>query len=64
MTGGASCKGYAAERRARIDMARAQDWAAEVVPGHGPNTTHLTVADGESRIVCATHTINSVFGAR
>jgi gamma-glutamyltranspeptidase / glutathione hydrolase len=57
-------KGYAAERRARIDMARAQDWAAEVVPGDGPNTTHLTVADGEGRIVCATHTINNLFGAR
>jgi gamma-glutamyltranspeptidase / glutathione hydrolase len=57
-------KDYAAERRGRIDMARAQDWAAEVVPGDGPNTTHLTVADGEGRIVCATHTINSVFGAR
>ncbi|MBX6376686.1 MAG: gamma-glutamyltransferase [Acetobacteraceae bacterium] len=57
-------KAYAAERRARIALDRAQDWAAEVAPAESPNTTHLTVADGEGRIVCATHTINSLFGAR
>ena len=28
------------------------------------NTTHLTVADRDGRIVCATQTINSLFGAR
>ncbi|WP_135466119.1 gamma-glutamyltransferase [Crenalkalicoccus roseus] len=55
---------YAAERRARLDPARAQRWGAGVAAGESPNTTHLTVADAEGRIVCATHTINSTFGAR
>ena len=44
------------------DQARA--WTAGVAAGESPNTTHLTVADAEGRIVCATHTINSLFGAR
>lgn len=57
-------KAYAAERRARIAPDRAQDWPAGVAPADSPNTTHLTVADREGRIVCATHTINSLFGAR
>ncbi|MBR0656298.1 gamma-glutamyltransferase [Plastoroseomonas arctica] len=55
---------YADERRGAIDMGRAQSWSAGVAAGESPNTTHLTVADGEGRIVCATHTINSLFGAR
>ncbi|MCO6419517.1 gamma-glutamyltransferase [Siccirubricoccus sp. KC 17139] len=55
---------YAAERRAALDLARAQDWSAGVAAGESPNTTHLTVADGEGHILCATHTINSLFGAR
>ncbi|MDB5382837.1 MAG: ggt 5 [Rhodospirillales bacterium] len=55
---------YAAERRATIDPNRAQSWNAGVTAGESANTTHLTVADGEGRIVCATHTINSLFGAR
>jgi len=57
-------KGYAAARRAEIDMARARDWS----PGPGllesANTTHVTVADGEGGIVATTQTINSLFGAR
>jgi gamma-glutamyltranspeptidase/glutathione hydrolase len=57
-------KAYAEERRALIDPARAGDWQAGVAAGESPNTTHLTVADGEGHIVCATHTINSLFGAR
>lgn len=57
-------KAYAVERRALIDRARARDWQAGVAAGESPNTTHLTVADGDGRIVCATHTINSLFGAR
>lgn len=57
-------KAYADERRALIDPARAGDWQAGVAAGESPNTTHLTVADGEGHIVCATHTINSLFGAR
>ncbi|MBB5693365.1 gamma-glutamyltransferase [Muricoccus pecuniae] len=55
---------YAALRRGEIDMARARDWS----PGPGllesPNTTHVTVADGEGTIIATTQTINSLFGAR
>ncbi len=58
-------KGYAAHRRGRIDMKRAQSWSAEVAPGDGgSHTTHLTVADGMGNIVASTQTINSLFGAR
>ncbi len=63
---------YAAQRRALIDPARAQAWAAGVTPGlvagstghESANTTHVTVADADGRIVSATQTINSLFGAR
>jgi gamma-glutamyltranspeptidase/glutathione hydrolase len=55
---------YGAQRRALIDMARAQDWAPGIASAESPNTTHLTVADGEGRIACMTQTINSTFGAR
>ncbi len=57
-------KSYAVERRALIDRGRARDWQAGVAAGESPNTTHLTVADAEGHILCATHTINSLFGAR
>ncbi|MDI3307159.1 MAG: gamma-glutamyltransferase [Acetobacteraceae bacterium] len=57
-------KDYAAERRALLDPNRAKRWTAGVAAGESPNTTHLTVADADGRIVCATHTINSLFGAR
>jgi gamma-glutamyltranspeptidase/glutathione hydrolase len=57
-------KSYAADRRARIDLGRAQTWSAEVAPGEGAHTTHLTVADGMGNIVASTQTINSLFGAR
>lgn len=57
-------KDYAAERRAQLDPARAQSWSAAVAAGESANTTHLTVADAEGRIFCATQTINSLFGAR
>jgi len=57
-------KDYAAERRAGIDPARAQDWTAGVAPEEGAHTTHLTVADKSGLIVAATQTINSLFGAR
>lgn len=63
--------GYAAQRRAQLDMARSQAWTAGVSAGlasaggnESANTTHLTVADRDGRIVCATQTINSLFGAR
>ena len=55
---------YAAERRALIDPARARSWSAGVQPGEGANTTHVTVADAQGGVVAATHTINSLFGAR
>ena len=58
-------KAYAADRRGRIDMKKAQSWSAEVAPGDdGSHTTHLTVADGMGNIVASTQTINSLFGAR
>lgn len=55
---------YAAQRRAQIDPARARSWSAAVAPNESANTTHLTVADRDGRVVCATQTINSLFGAR
>ena len=59
---------YAALRRAAIDPARAQHWRSALTPGQVPdesaNTTHITVADRDGHIVCATQTINSLFGAR
>ena len=57
-------KDYAAERRARIRLDRAQTWTAGVAPAEGNHTTHLTVADGLGNIVASTQTINSLFGAR
>jgi gamma-glutamyltranspeptidase/glutathione hydrolase len=58
-------KKYAAERRVEIDPERARRWNAGVEPGEtGAHTTHLTAADGSGNIVAATHTINSLFGAR
>jgi len=56
-------KDYAAQRRAELDPTRARAWGPGVAPGEA-HTTHLTVADSEGRIVAATHTINSLFGAR
>src|SRR3546814_11679555 len=42
-------KGYAAERRAQIDLARAQSWSAGVVPGESPHTPQSTTAAAENR---------------
>lgn len=55
---------YGDERRALIDMARAQVWGAGIPAAESPNTTHITVADADGRIACMTQTINSTFGAR
>jgi len=55
---------YGDERRAAIDMLRAQAWGPGVSPGESANTTHVTVADDKGNIVCSTQTINSLFGAR
>ena len=57
-------RAYGDERRAAIDMARAQAWGPCVSPGESANTTHVTVADDKGNIVCSTQTINSLFGAR
>jgi gamma-glutamyltranspeptidase/glutathione hydrolase len=57
-------RAYGDERRAAIDMARAQAWGPGVGPGESANTTHVTVADDQGNIVCSTQTINSLFGAR
>src|SRR5262245_54237882 len=57
-------KSYAGHRRTQINPGRAQSWTAEVAPGEGANTTHLTVADAAGNIVASTQTINSLFGAR
>ncbi len=57
-------KDHAGSRRARISLTRAKSWSAEVAPGEGAHTTHLTVADGMGNIVASTQTINSLFGAR
>jgi gamma-glutamyltranspeptidase/glutathione hydrolase len=57
-------KEYAARRRAELDTARAQDWAADPALGEGTCTTHVTVADAAGNIVATTQTINSLFGAR
>jgi gamma-glutamyltranspeptidase/glutathione hydrolase len=56
-------KAYGAERRARLDMARAQGWSAGVGLADSHNTTHVTVADPRGNVVSSTQTINGVFGA-
>jgi len=57
-------RGYADLRRAEIDMARAQQWAAHPLLGESNCTTHVTVADAAGNIVATTQTINALFGAR
>jgi gamma-glutamyltranspeptidase/glutathione hydrolase len=56
-------KAYAEKRRAQIDLSRAGAYTADPAL-ESPNTTHVTVADGDGRIVATTQTINSLFGAR
>lgn len=53
-------KAYAAECRARIGKLAPPEPALR----ESADTTHLTVADRDGNIVAATHTINSIFGAR
>lgn len=58
-------KTYADERRALIDPAQAQQWSPGVPPAQeSAHTTHMTVVDTFGGVVAATHTINSLFGAR
>ena len=53
---------------AREAQSRLQDvGGAGSSPAHShesADTTHVTVADAEGGVVCATHTINGIFGAR
>ena len=54
-------KKYAAECQHRLNS------PAQMKPPtdqEGANTTHVTIADGDGNVVCATHTINGTFGAR
>lgn len=46
---------------ARACMARVPD---RPMPYESADTTHVTVADADGMVVCATHTINGLFGAR
>ena len=57
-------KAYAADRRAAIDMARAQHWGPGLAAAESPNTTHVTAADAQGMVVAATQTINGLWGAR
>ena len=57
-------KAYAAERRSRIDMRRAQEWGPGITVSESANTTHVTVADAGGTVVSTTQTINGLFGAR
>jgi gamma-glutamyltranspeptidase/glutathione hydrolase len=57
-------KAYGDERRPEIDLSRAKSWDAGVALPESPNTTHVSVADGDGNVVTMTQTINSTFGAR
>src|SRR5207249_103589 len=58
-------KGYAAERRASIDLGRAGRFAAGRPAGAGgQDTTHLTVADRAGNVVAMTQTLHALFGSR
>ena len=56
-------RAYAAERRARIDPARAQAWGPGLPRHESADTTHVTVADADGNVVASTQTINGLFGA-
>lgn len=55
---------YAQQRWTHISHTQAGQYRSTLPAHESPNTTHVTVADKEGNIVCATHTINSLFGAR
>lgn len=56
-------KAYGDERRAGIDMQRAQRWSSGLPPRESADTTHVTVADAAGNVVSMTQTINGLFGA-
>ena len=59
-------KEYAAEARGRLRPGGGQVGGTPAAPrpGEGAHTTHVTVADRDGMVVCATHTLNGLFGAR
>jgi gamma-glutamyltranspeptidase / glutathione hydrolase len=58
-------KEYAAERRAQIDLQRAQQYAAAVAPdGEGSSTTHCCAMDADGNVVSTTQTLNGGFGSK
>ncbi|MBT6277458.1 MAG: gamma-glutamyltransferase, partial [Chromatiales bacterium] len=58
-------KAYGLDRSTAINLDAAQTWGAGVGSGgEGDHTTHMTVVDRDGNVVSATHTINSLFGAR
>ena len=58
-------KDYAAERRAQIDPAKAQQYQAAPAPdGEGDCTTHCCASDAEGNLVTTTQTLNNAFGSR
>jgi gamma-glutamyltranspeptidase/glutathione hydrolase len=58
-------KAYAAERRAQIDLSRAQAFTAAVAPdGEGRSTTHCCAMDAEGNVVSTTQTLNGGFGSK
>ena len=59
-----TAKSYADERRAQIEMNRAQAWGPGVSAADSANTTHLTTADRDGNVVATTQTIETGFGAR
>jgi gamma-glutamyltranspeptidase/glutathione hydrolase len=56
-------KSYAEQRRAGIDMARAQSWTPGIPAAESADTTHVTVADSLGNVISTTQTINGLFGA-
>jgi gamma-glutamyltranspeptidase / glutathione hydrolase len=61
-------KGYAAKRRASIDLKRASSSRdirfGEPAAGEGIDTTHYTVVDASGMVVSNTYTINDLYGSR
>ena len=58
-------KAYADERRAQIDMSRAQSYTAAIqTEGEGASTTHCCAMDADGNVVSTTQTLNGGFGSK
>lgn len=58
---------YAAEIRAKIDMAKASRSGAvqpDIPPHEGSETTHYSIVDSAGNAVSVTYTVNALFGAK